>query len=61
MCSMRNTQPDINKPIQVRFTPMEFKQIDQAIREGYAFNRCDFVRDAVRERLRNMDEVEVKS
>lgn len=42
--------------VNTKFSPRELEKMDSAIESGEAINRSDFVRSAVREKLKSIGE-----
>jgi Arc/MetJ-type ribon-helix-helix transcriptional regulator len=51
---MLSTERKISKSVATKLTPVELKEIDNLVNAGIYLNSSDFLREAVREKLRSI-------
>ena len=59
MLSQMNIKQPISKSVSTKLAEQEYNRINELVNEGLFLNSADFVREAIREKLKTYDEVVV--
>ena len=59
MLSESNVQQPISKSVSTKLAEQEYNRINELVADGLFLNSADFVREAIREKLKTYDEVTI--